>query len=62
MTRKKFTFNNVRITISAPEALRAYADLCNGLSGIGAEWDTDTYSQEGVVGERSTVELFPEKV
>ncbi len=57
-----FTFHNVSVSISAPDAKTAYTNLCNGLGAIDAEWETDTYSQEGVEGERSTSELFPEIV
>ncbi len=62
MAGRIFTFHNVSISISAPDAMTAYANLCNGLSAIDSHWTTDTYSQNGVKGERSTSELFPEKV
>jgi len=62
MAQKVFTFHNVRISIPSPNAKTAYTNLCNGLAAIEGDWETDTYSQEDVEGERPTSELFPEKV
>ena len=57
-----FTFQNVTISIPAPDAKTAYTKLCDGLAAIGGDWTTETYSQEGVEDERPTSELFPEQV
>jgi hypothetical protein len=52
------SFENVTITIQAPNSRLAYDRLCTALAGIEAEFTTDTYCVDG--GEsRCTSELWP---
>ena len=58
-TQTEVTFYNVTVTLVARDARQAYSFLCRALGEVGAEWETDTYS-EGE-GEHSTADLFPEQ-
>lgn len=59
---KDFTFHGVEICIPARDGKEAYSKLCDALAAIeGADWHTDTYSEDGKGGEpKWTTELFPE--
>lgn len=60
-TMKDFTFQNVTIVIEEENGKEAYTRLCNALNKIpGCEWWTSTYNEDGVEGEYSTEQLFPE--
>lgn len=55
------TFNNVTITIPSTDSREAYTLLCNALASIGAEWQTDTYTNDQTDDRfLPTSELFPE--
>jgi hypothetical protein len=55
---KTITFNNVSISIEAPDAKEAYTKLCNMFteSKLDIEYTTDTFSEDDV--EKSTEQLF----
>lgn len=56
----KVTFDNVRISIEAPDAESAYKKLCEGLEQIkDCKYVTDTFSDD-TRRDEDTCELWPQ--